>query len=106
MRIAHVSDIHGQYKILDAIPEDADVVVFTGDMFPYMSHNDHAQWGMSPYEIPHQMRWYSHKGPSIVRRLRGKPVLLVPGNHDYADLAMLLRRDRVNVQEVTPEGVE
>ena len=33
-------------------------------------------------------------------------ITLVPGNHDFADLAMLLRRDGVNAQEVTPEGVD
>lgn len=106
MKIAHVSDIHGQYKILDAIPEDADVVVFTGDIFPYMGYDHHSVWGKPTFEIPHQMRWYTYKGSSIVRRLRGKPVLLVPGNHDFADLAMLLRRDGVDAQEVTPEGVD
>lgn len=106
MRIAHVSDMHGGYNILNKVTEPPDLWVFTGDIFPYMGFDHNAHWGVSSFEIPHQMRWYSHKGPSIVRRLRGKPVLLVPGNHDYADLAKLLRRDGVNAQEVTPEGVD
>lgn len=106
MRIAHVSDMHGGYNILNKVTEPPDLWVFTGDIFPYMGFDHNAHWGVPAFEIPHQMRWYSHKGPSIVRRLRGKPVLLVPGNHDYADLAKLLRRDGVNAQEVTPEGVD
>lgn len=106
MRIAHVSDMHGHYKVLDKVKDPPDLWCLTGDIFPYMGFDHHAHWGVPSFEIPHQMRWYSYKGPSLARRIRGKPVLLVPGNHDFADLAMLLRRDGVNAQEVTPEGVD
>jgi Icc-related predicted phosphoesterase len=106
MKIAHVSDIHGHYTILDKVKDPPDLWCLTGDIFPYMKSSHHIHWGDPSFEIPHQMRWYSYKGGSIVRRLRGKPVLLVPGNHDFADLAMFLRRDGVDAREVTPEGVE
>lgn len=106
MRIAHVSDIHGHYKILGMIEDLPDLWCLTGDIFPYMGFNDYNEWGTPSSEIPHQIRWWGHKGDSFVRRLGGKPVLLVPGNHDFADLASLLRRDGVNAREVTPEGLE
>lgn len=106
MRIAHVSDLHGHYKVLDRIVEPPDVWCFTGDIFPYMPLTEHVHWGVSSHEIRHQTRWYSFKSDSIVRRLKGKPVLLVPGNHDFANLAGLLRQDGVDAREVTPDGLE
>lgn len=106
MRIAHVSDMHGAYKILDRVTDPPDLWCFTGDIFPYMGLRHQAQWGMPSFEIPHQTRWWSYKGESIVRRLLGKPVLLVPGNHDYVGIAALLRGRGVDAQEVTPEGVD
>lgn len=106
MRIAHVSDIHGNYKILDRVLDPPDVWCITGDIFPYMKTSDYYNWGVPSFEIPHQTRWWSHKGSSFVRRLRGRPVLLVPGNHDFADLARLLRIDGVDATELTPDGLE
>ena len=106
MKIAHVSDLHGHYEILDCVREVPDVWVFTGDIFPYMKADHHPFWGQPAFETPHQTRWYGYKADSIVRRLRGAPVLLVPGNHDFADLAALLRRDGVDAREVTPRGLD
>lgn len=98
MRIAHVSDLHGHYNVLDGIPDDADLVVSTGDFFPNKTR------GHVPTEQEHQTRWFGFKAESIVSRLKGKPVLLVPGNHDYVDLARYLRREGVLAHEVTPQG--
>lgn len=98
--------MHGAYNILNRVKEAPDLWCLTGDIFPYMGFDHQAQWGVPSFEIPHQTRWFSYKGESIVRRLQGKPVLLVPGNHDFADLAKLLRLHGADAQEVTPEGVD
>ena len=101
MKIAHVSDIHGHYSTLDRLGGDApDLWVITGDFFPNKTR------GHVPTETRWQTNWFGYKSFSIRRRLLGAPVLLVPGNHDYVNLAGLLRRDGVDAQEVTPDGVE
>lgn len=99
MKIAHVSDIHGHYSTLDRLGGDApDLWVITGDFFPNKTR------GHVETETRWQTNWFGYKSFSIRRRLLGAPVLLVPGNHDYANLAGLLRRDGVNAREVAPEG--
>lgn len=99
MRIAHVSDIHGHYSTLDRLGGDApDLWVITGDFFPNKTR------GHAETETRWQTNWFGYKSFSIRRRLLGAPVLLVPGNHDYANLAGLLRRDGVDAREVAPEG--
>jgi Icc-related predicted phosphoesterase len=99
MKIAHASDLHGDYHILDRATEKPDVWVLTGDIFPNRTR------GNVPNEVAFQQHWFSWKADSIVKRLRGAPVIIVPGNHDYADLAKLLRRSGVTAQEVTTEGL-
>ena len=100
MRIFHVSDLHGDLGVFGQDPTDVpDLWVFTGDMMPNRTR------GNSAIEVPYQMQWYASVYDWWVPRLRGAPVLLVPGNHDYADLALLLRRDGVDAREVTPEGL-
>ena len=99
MKIAHVSDIHGHYSTLDRLGGDApDLWVITGDFFPNKTR------GHVETETRWQTNWFGYKSFSIRRRLLGAPVLLVPGNHDYANLAGLLRRDGVDAREVAPEG--
>lgn len=99
MRIAHVSDLHGHYSTLDRLEGGApDLWVITGDFFPNKTR------GHAVTETRWQTNWFGYKSFSIRRRLLGAPVLLVPGNHDYANLAGLLRRDGVDAREVAPEG--
>lgn len=106
MRIAHASDLHGKYEILDRVGEPPDLWCLTGDIFPYMRLRDSDFWGNPKFEVPHQLRWFGNKAGSFARRLGDRPVLLVPGNHDFADLAVLLRRAGVDAREVTPDGLE
>lgn len=99
MRIAHASDLHGHYEILDRVNGVVpDLWVLTGDFFPNRTRGD------IEVELAFQAQWFGFKSFSIRRRLLGAPVLIVPGNHDYADLAAHLYRDGVNAREVTPEG--
>ena len=99
MKIAHASDLHGFFHVLGGVPTQPDLWVFTGDMLPNKTR------GHILTETRYQMAWFGSVAHNVVRWLRGVPVLLVPGNHDYADLANLLRREGVDAQEVTPRGV-
>jgi len=100
MRIAHASDLHGRYEVLDRVGRRRpDLWVLTGDFFPNQTR------GVADVEKPWQTQWFGFKAQPILRRLRSAPVVMVPGNHDYADLARLLRQGGVDAREATPEGV-
>ena len=99
MIIAHASDLHGDWSLLSTIPEVPDLWVFTGDMMPNATRGHHS------VEIPHQTHWYIKNSWKFLPFLGNAPVLLVPGNHDYADLAVMLHRDGVEAYEVKPHGV-
>lgn len=86
LRIGHFSDLHGRYETLDQVTETPDVWVSTGDFFPNWDPTFRDQ------EEERQTRWFRHKVQPIRRRLRGRPVLVVDGNHDFAPLAKLLDR--------------
>lgn len=98
MKIAHTSDLHGNYTILGQVDSPPDLWVITGDFFPNLTR------GRRSIEEEFQTRWYSMEAGHIIRLLHGVPVLWVPGNHDYVDLVKLLRRDGVRALEVTPKG--
>lgn len=100
MKIIHASDLHGHFEIIDKITDDADLVVITGDFFPNKSRGDVRT------EIRHQTKWFGWKSPSILRVLRGLPVLWCPGNHDYVSLAEFLRRDGHTAYDISTDGVE
>jgi Icc-related predicted phosphoesterase len=89
MKLGHVSDLHGRYQMLEDV-EMPDAWVITGDFFPNKGRGPAGRIERDA-EVDHQLRWWRHKGPSIMRRLGGRPVLWVGGNHDFVNLAALLR---------------
>lgn len=90
MLIAHASDLHGSYKVLGTVTGH-DVWVLSGDMLPTFGRG----WGerIDPEaEKRHQAVWWKHKSASVMSRLGGKPVVVVNGNHDFLNLAGLLKK--------------
>ena len=100
LRIGHFSDLHGKYHILDRVEETPDLWVSTGDFFP--------NWepAYPEEEVAKQSRWFRHKVQSIRARLRGRPVMVVEGNHDFAHLVPLLRRWGVEAYAVGAHPLE
>ncbi|NBR00758.1 MAG: hypothetical protein EBT79_10020 [Actinobacteria bacterium] len=92
MKIGHASDLHGRYEKLERI-ELPDVWAITGDFFPNRGRGPAGRI-VAEDEVGHQIRWWRHRGPSIMRRLGGRPVLWVGGNHDFVSLAGMLRMSR------------
>mgnify|MGYP002632633915 CR=1 FL=1 len=90
MLIAHASDLHGTYKVLETVTGH-DLWVLTGDMLPTFGRGRTGRIGPE-LEIRHQAAWWKHKDASIMRRLGGKPVVVVNGNHDFLNLAELLKK--------------
>lgn len=84
IRIGHFSDLHGNYGRLAAVFAP-DVWICTGDFFPNKTR------GYAPTEEPFQTAWFNHHAEAILTRLQGRPLIWVAGNHDYVNLATLLR---------------
>jgi Icc-related predicted phosphoesterase len=110
MRALHTSDLHGRYKpLLRALSApDYDLWIDTGDFLP--NPQRHLQ-GLDWHTINrrHQARWLRFKSlpKRIAQALAGRPVILVPGNHDFISLASHLKPLGVPVYELTSgEGVQ
>lgn len=99
MRVLHSSDLHGEtHKLFEH--RDFDVWLDTGDFFPNASR------GNIPIEEDFQTRWFGNQIEGILTWLQGRPVLSVPGNHDFVSLSRLLQRvGHTESREITPDGV-
>lgn len=92
--IAHFSDTHGLPR--KGVPEAADVIVHTGDLFPNRTR------GKREIEIPYQTFWLN-KVASVWRKWAGRrPLILVNGNHDFIDPVPILRQ--AGIMAVNVEG--
>jgi Icc-related predicted phosphoesterase len=105
MRILHTSDLHGHIDALLPVMarEDFDVWVDSGDFFPNESR------GLTEIEVPFQTEWAHDFRAELADIFGDKPVITVPGNHDYADLATILRDlgvDAHSVSELSPVTLE
>ncbi len=135
LRLLHTSDLHGNWR-LPTRYEDFDVWVDTGDFFPNVSRGERVErtfqkawlttdrrklrtmtmpWLRDRYG-PGASYWYPPKrkqppsSGSIVAELtawlRGRPLVCVPGNHDYTSLAQGLARCGAKTWDVTKGPVE
>lgn len=86
MKLFHTSDLHGDLYCITLIPKDADVILFTGDIFPNRSRGNVA------VEVIFQEEWFKTKLPLLFRELRSRPVITVGGNHDFVSLGGLLKK--------------
>ena len=101
LRIGHMSDLHGNLSEFLAGSEMPDVWVVTGDFFP--NNDDRARWQES-----FQAAWFKRRAEKIVARFGGKPVLWVPGNHDFICLVEMIKSVDPDYPAyvVSPEGIE
>lgn len=85
IRIGHFSDIHGNLSVLMGA-ETPDIWVSSGDIFP------NATRGRRDTEVLYQRSWFARNESVFLNALKGAPVVVVSGNHDYVDLADLLTK--------------
>lgn len=109
MRVLHSSDLHGDYKALLGWTEPFDVWVDTGDFFP--NRGRVARTGhqiLDDEERRYQLRWLKLKEllARLAAWLGGRPLVSVPGNHDFLPLAAMLRAHGADAHAVTPAGVD
>lgn len=101
MRIGHFSDIHGNISKLLGSSELPDVWVCSGDFFPNATRGDRS------VEVGFQAAWFKQVVNTLIARFGGKPVVWVGGNHDYVNLAELLRENGYEAAfDATVEAVE
>lgn len=75
MKISHFSDTHGLHR--KPVHDEADVIVLTGDICPNLTR------GNADLERVYQAKWLHKTGEAWRRWAKGKPLVLVPGNHDF-----------------------
>lgn len=87
MKILHSSDLHGGFKKLLRTAIEFDVWVDSGDFFPNKTRGDIS------VEPVWQKKWAVWKGvgPRLCDWLKGRPLVCIGGNHDYTDLAAIVR---------------
>ena len=110
MRILHSSDLHGRYKTLleGHATTEFDLWLDTGDFFDNAGRAFDGRPIEASRESRYQARWLTNGSVHyrLAAWLRGRPALVMPGNHDFICLAEALRRAGANAARVTPAGVE
>ena len=99
MRILHSSDLHGMWHKLFA-HKDFDVWIDTGDFFP---NETRGKIGERSYQ--RNLFIETDAAKYVTEWLDGRPLISIPGNHDYTDLTVILGIHGANVHKVTEEGV-
>lgn len=110
LRVLHTSDLHGKYKRFLQSDLDFDVWLDTGDWFDNIGRSAKTGGRIVPaLEARQQARWLQWKQlcPRIRDWLKGRPVILLPGNHDFLSLANALQQSGCpEVHSITPDGVQ
>jgi Icc-related predicted phosphoesterase len=119
LRIVHVSDQHGMIPSRNAfrnLLEIADLVVLSGDIFPYSTRGIRSieetfqtEWMFGRVIHPVNTKHHARTTPlELWLEFLGElPVLVVGGNHDYVDFAKLIkdfRGENLLTHNLTTEG--
>ena len=98
MKIAHVSDTHGQ--LWPEIPDECDFVVHSGDGIPNASR------GNLQIEIPFQTKWITDNIENYRKWLKGKTLLYCQGNHCFIDACEVLNHHNIPAIDLTNKVIE
>lgn len=93
MRIAHISDTHDQPHIVRGVADIAcDVIVLTGDILSNYGRRPSTDYKIVPHvERKYQHSWFRRQAKKWAKDFRGRPVIYVPGNHDFIDIGPWLK---------------
>jgi Icc-related predicted phosphoesterase len=129
MKILHTSDLHGGWRFPTQF-QDFDVWVDSGDFMPNASRGTAVEFGYQKAWMTCDKLSFRKKATPLLRSLHGttagwfpsdrrqppfkgsiaaeltawlngRPMLIVPGNHDYADLAAVMRNAGARVMDLT-----
>lgn len=99
MIIAHASDTHNHPSQITAIPSIADVILLTGDILDNRGRGEIIDGHFVPSRLPgsgivypnversYQRDWFRKVAKKWAPVFGDRPVVYVPGNHDYIDIA-------------------
>lgn len=88
MRLVHASDLHDDSRLVSAIYHaPGEIVVLTGDLLD--------NYGRRPTinpkkEAAYQTEWLGYHAAAWKTAFRGRPVIIVPGNHDFINIKGVL----------------
>lgn len=89
----HTSDWHGRHKALLEVldTQEYDVWFDTGDFQPNPGWNSPIK-RVPQVQARQQINWWAYKGlaQKLTDVLRGRPAVMVPGNHDFFNHAAML----------------
>jgi len=102
MFICHASDIHGNLKLIQPLP-NVDCFVLSGDIAPNMRYPRCDEHRRAEYE--YQAQWYREQATTLQQLFEDKPVLVVDGNHDFYPVHLGLEDAKINVRRITPSGI-
>jgi Icc-related predicted phosphoesterase len=95
--LLHISDTHGGLFPLDA---SGDVIVHSGDILPNRTR------GIRPIEEAYQHACIERDADRLRAWIGGRKLLLVPGNHDFIDVAAALRGIGIDATEIGEEPLD
>ncbi len=98
--VGHFSDLHGDLRALHDNEVVPDVWAWTGDM---LREDWYRPRGHQPAI---QRAWLKKHKQDFKSYFRGKPVLLIGGNHDWIDPVPILLSAGIDVRQVTTKKQE
>jgi Icc-related predicted phosphoesterase len=99
VKVLHSSDLHGHLHHLFN-QTGFDLWIDTGDLLPNMTR------GIGNFEVPYQTKWFQEYLALIEKWLEGRPMLSVPGNHDFIEITETLKEHNIDAHRITPQGIE
>lgn len=100
MNITHVSDLHADLHPLSTVYWPTDLWVFTGDIFPTFDPRD------PDAETRKQRNWFRRHANHFRSAIGNDPVMVVDGNHDFAELAWCMVAEGMNAAQISVSRME
>lgn len=93
MKIAHVSDTHDKPSVVKVVGStNADIILLTGDILANRGRLPHVSAAGMSYRISvsaerkYQRTWFRRVAKKWAPAFGDRPVIYVPGNHDFIDI--------------------
>ena len=106
IRIAHASDTHDKPAIVKAVANvDCDVIVLSGDILANKGRCLATGGEILPHaERKYQTSWFRKVAKAWAPAFAGRPVVYVPGNHDFIGIERWLAHyGHTNVHTISAE---
>lgn len=104
IRIAHISDTHDHPSIVTSVGGiECDLIVLTGDILNNKGRTPATGGCIVPHmERKYQESWFRKQAKKWAPAFRGRPVIYVPGNHDFIGIENWLRHyGHTNIVTIT-----